>query len=118
MPRRGAALGPQISGACGAYLCTTAHGAAAMLVLFERSCWCSTQDSIIYDTILLSCTAQGRHILWGYMKELRNVPAPPCLCNKFSYSGCTSLPRALYLKGDRLFQVGAKVAGSTAGRAA
>lgn len=40
------------------------------------------------------------------MKELRNVPAPPCLCNKYSYAGCLSLPRALYLRGDKLFQVG------------
>ncbi|EFJ50995.1 hypothetical protein VOLCADRAFT_88180 [Volvox carteri f. nagariensis] len=48
---------------------------------------------------------QGRHILWGYMKELRNVPAPPCLCNKYSYAGCVSLPRALYLRGDKLFQL-------------
>ncbi|GIL47305.1 hypothetical protein Vafri_4157, partial [Volvox africanus] len=46
-----------------------------------------------------------RHILWGYMKELRNVPAPPCLCNKYSYAGCVSLPRALYLRGDKLFQL-------------
>jgi hypothetical protein len=49
--------------------------------------------------------SQGRHVLWGYMKELRNVPAPPCLCNKYSYAGCVSLPRALYIRGDRLFQV-------------
>ncbi|GLC68481.1 Putative beta-Fructufuranosidase [Pleodorina starrii] len=48
---------------------------------------------------------QGRHILWGYMKELRNVPAPPCLCNKYSYAGCVSLPRALYIRGDKLFQL-------------
>lgn len=48
---------------------------------------------------------QGRHILWGWVKELRNVPAPPCLCNKYDYAGATSLPRALYIKGDRLHQV-------------
>ncbi|KAG2484235.1 hypothetical protein HYH03_016970 [Edaphochlamys debaryana] len=47
----------------------------------------------------------GRNILWGYMKELRNVPAPPCLCNKYSYAGCVSLPRALYLRGEKLFQL-------------
>lgn len=48
---------------------------------------------------------QGRHIVWGYMKELWNVPAPPCLCNKYSYSNCVSLPRALYIKGEKLYQV-------------
>ncbi|KXZ48111.1 hypothetical protein GPECTOR_30g206 [Gonium pectorale] len=48
---------------------------------------------------------QGRHILWGYMKELRSIPAPPCLCNKYSYAGCISLPRALYLRGDKVFQL-------------
>ena len=47
-------------------------------------------------------------MLWGWLKELRNVPPPPCLCNKYSYAGCTSLPRALYIKGDKLFQVGGR----------
>ncbi|EFJ50845.1 hypothetical protein VOLCADRAFT_88188 [Volvox carteri f. nagariensis] len=48
---------------------------------------------------------QGRHILWGYMKELRRVPPAPALCDKYSYAGCVSLPRALYLRGDKLFQL-------------
>ncbi len=55
--------------------------------------------------------SQGRAVLWGYMKELRSVPAPPCLCNKFSYAGCLSLPRVLYLKGDRLFQASERAGG-------
>ncbi|GLC44140.1 Putative beta-Fructufuranosidase [Pleodorina starrii] len=48
---------------------------------------------------------QGRHILWGYMKELRRVPPAPALCDKYSYAGCVSLPRALYIRGDKLFQL-------------
>ncbi|PNH04923.1 hypothetical protein TSOC_008958, partial [Tetrabaena socialis] len=48
---------------------------------------------------------QGRSVLWGYVKELRNTPPPPCLCNKYSYAGCLSLPRALYIRGDKLFQL-------------
>ena len=48
---------------------------------------------------------QGRLILWAWMKELRRVPPPAALCDKYSYSGCVSLPRALYLRKGRLFQV-------------
>ncbi|KAG2484234.1 hypothetical protein HYH03_016969 [Edaphochlamys debaryana] len=48
---------------------------------------------------------QGRHIMWAYMKELRTVPPAPSLCTKYSYAGCVSLPRALYLRGDKLFQL-------------
>lgn len=50
-------------------------------------------------------TQAGRHLVWGYLKELRTLPPPPSMCNKYVSSGCVSLPRALYLRGGRLFQV-------------
>lgn len=43
--------------------------------------------------------------MWGYLKELRSLPPPPCMCNKFVASGCLSLPRALYLRAGKLRQV-------------
>jgi hypothetical protein len=51
--------------------------------------------------------AAQRHLLWGYIKELRAVDRPPAMCKIYNYANCASLPRCLYIKGDRLFQVGA-----------
>jgi hypothetical protein len=45
------------------------------------------------------------------------VPPAPALCDKYSYAGCVSLPRALYIRGDRLFQVTWGGVGEWVGRA-
>jgi hypothetical protein len=51
---------------------------------------------------------QDCHIVWGFVKELWDVPPAPCLSEQYSYAGCVSLPRAMYLKEGRLFQVSGK----------
>ena len=40
---------------------------------------------------------QGRHILWGWLQERRQV-------GTYDYAGCMSLPRLIYKRGDRLIQ--------------
>ena len=37
-------------------------------------------------------------MLWGWLQERRKV-------GSYDYAGCLSLPRVLYLRGDRLIQV-------------
>ncbi len=41
---------------------------------------------------------QGRYIMWGWLQERRKV-------GSYNYAGCLSLPRVLYICGDRLIQV-------------
>ena len=41
---------------------------------------------------------QGRYIMWGWLQERRKV-------GSYDYAGCLSLPRMLYLCGNRLIQV-------------
>ena len=41
---------------------------------------------------------QGRHILWGWLQERRKV-------GSYDYAGCLSLPRVMYISGNRLHQV-------------
>ena len=41
---------------------------------------------------------QGRHILWGWVQERRKV-------GSYDYAGCLSLPRIMYISGNRLHQV-------------
>lgn len=54
---------------------------------------------------------QGRHILWGWLQERRKV-------GSYDYAGCMSVPRILYLKGNRLIQEPApEVAGLRRGKA-
>ena len=45
----------------------------------------------------VGCSLQGRHILWGWLQERRKV-------GSYDYAGCMSLPRLIYLRGDRLIQ--------------
>ena len=40
---------------------------------------------------------QGRHVLWGWLQERRKV-------GSYDYAGCMSLPRLIYIRGDRLIQ--------------
>ena len=40
---------------------------------------------------------QGRYIMWGWLQERRKV-------GSYDYAGCLSLPRVLYIRGDRLIQ--------------
>ena len=41
---------------------------------------------------------QGRHIMWGWLQERRTV-------GSYDYAGCLSLPRVMYISGNRLHQV-------------
>lgn len=41
---------------------------------------------------------QGRHVLWGWLQERRKV-------GSYDYAGCLSLPRIMYISGNRLIQV-------------
>jgi hypothetical protein len=43
-------------------------------------------------------SVQGRHILWGWLQERRKV-------GSYDYAGCLSLPRIMYISGNRLHQV-------------
>ncbi|KAK9916361.1 hypothetical protein WJX75_001798 [Coccomyxa subellipsoidea] len=40
---------------------------------------------------------QGRHVLWGWLQERRKV-------GSYDYAGCLSLPRIMYISGNRLIQ--------------
>lgn len=40
---------------------------------------------------------KGRHLFWGWLQERRRV-------GTYDYSGCLSLPRLIYLRGDNLVQ--------------
>jgi sucrose-6-phosphate hydrolase SacC (GH32 family) len=51
---------------------------------------------------------QGRHILWGWLQERRKV-------GSYDYAGCLSLPRIIYLCGNRLIQVPVSSSHSTDG---
>ena len=47
---------------------------------------------------------QGRQLLWGWIQEHRRVSPPPCECPDFTYAGCVSSPRCLFLREGRLYQ--------------
>lgn len=40
---------------------------------------------------------QGRVLLWGWLQERRKVGV-------YNYSGCLTIPRVLYIRGERLIQ--------------
>lgn len=40
---------------------------------------------------------QGRLLMWGWLQERRKV-------GSYDYAGCLSVPRIMYLRGDRLHQ--------------
>lgn len=62
--------------------------------------------NVLYAPHSMYDAEAGRHLLWGYLKELWTLPPAPVMCNKFSYAGCLSLPRALYWREGKLVQVG------------
>lgn len=48
--------------------------------------------SLIYPEQL-----QGRVLLWGWLQERRKV-------GSYNYAGCLTVPRVLYIRGERLIQ--------------
>ena len=48
---------------------------------------------------------QGRHVLWGWLQERRKV-------GSYDYAGCLSVPRLLFIRGNRLVQVSRRRVGS------
>ncbi|KAF5840337.1 hypothetical protein DUNSADRAFT_17033 [Dunaliella salina] len=61
--------------------------------------------NVLYAPVAFYDQKVGRLLVWGYLKELWQLSPPPAMCNKFAMSGGVSMPRALYLKGGKLFQV-------------
>ncbi|KAJ9514039.1 hypothetical protein QJQ45_021132 [Haematococcus lacustris] len=61
--------------------------------------------NVLYAPLAFYDAPHQRHLVWGYLKELRTLPPPPSQCNKFVSSGCLSMPRALYLRAGKLHQV-------------
>ena len=54
----------------------------------------------------VSGPVQGRHVLWGWLQERRKV-------GSYDYAGCLSVPRLLFIRGNRLVQVSRRCVGST-----
>lgn len=51
------------------------------------SALCGPFKYLVYSKLQISCQPQGRRLMYAWMQEHRQVPAPPAICKDYAYAG-------------------------------